>query len=241
MRADHLKALNAARRSRQAIILATDVDTGASEIWREEDAAWRSHRLADEFSRRFRSGKSGMVTDSSGSNVFLTVQVPPPKLVVVGAVHISQAMVPIARITGFEMIVVDPRTAFAAPERFPDVALYPEWPEDTLPDIGLDPYTAFAAVTHDPKIDDWAIVHALEQDCFYVGALGSRKTHGARLERLTGRGVSPEALERIDAPIGADIGAASPAEIGVAIFANIIAALRKRSDTVLRPGREAAA
>lgn len=240
MQFEHLEALNQGRATRSAMILATWIESGKTELVREADA-WQQHGLATEFAARFRSGKSGMVTDSNDEDVFLTVQVPEPRLVVVGAVHISQAMAPMARLADFEMIVVDPRTAFATPERFPDVRLLPEWPEDVLPGLDLDPYTGFAALTHDPKIDDWALAHALDRQCFYVGALGSRKTHAGRLERLGAAGQSAEALARIDAPIGADIGAASPAEIAVAILANVIAALRQRTDRVATLSSEAAA
>lgn len=240
MQFDHLAALNHARRNREAIIHATDLETGVGEIVREADD-WQGHTLASEFALRFRSGKSAIVTDDAGREIFLKVEVPAPRLVVIGAVHISQAMAPIAALADYEMIVVDPRSAFATPERFPGLALHAEWPEDVLPGLGLDPYTAFAALTHDPKIDDWAIAHALRSECFYIGALGSRKTHGKRLERLAEMGISAARTERIDAPIGADIGAATPAEIAIAIFANLIAALRRRTDSAQRPNKEVAA
>jgi len=240
MKFEHLAALNRARRNREAVIHATDLETGAGEVVREADD-WQGHPLANELALRFRSGKSAIVADEAGRDVFLKVEVPAPRLVVIGAVHISQAMAPIAALADYEMIVVDPRTAFATPERFPGLALHADWPEDVLPGLGLDPYTAFAALTHDPKIDDWAIAHALRSECFYIGALGSRKTHGKRLERLADMGFAPAQTDRIDAPIGADIGAASPAEIAIAIFANLIAALRRRTDTARRPGTEAAA
>src|SRR5207248_8435059 len=123
-------------------------------------------------------------------------------------------------------IVVDPRTAFATPERFPDVTLIAEWPDVALPPLGIDRYTAFVALTHDPKIDDPALEHALSRDCFYIGALGSRKTHARRVERLKAAGFSDAAIARIRAPIGLDIGAISPAEIAVSIMAEITAALR---------------
>lgn len=226
MQVEHLRALNAARRQRRPAILITDIGTGAARFFGGGDD-WTGHPLADHLDARLRSGRSGMVTDDAGNQWFLTVQVPDPRLIVVGAVHISQAIAPIASLAGFALTIVDPRTAFATPDRFPGVDLVPRWPEDVLPGLDLDPYTAFAALTHDPKIDDWAIAHALERRCFYVGALGSRKTHARRLERLPALGVGPEAAARIDAPIGADIGAASPAEIAVAILANVIAALRK--------------
>src|SRR5262245_20098862 len=131
-----------------------------------------------------------------------------------------------AGLLGYDVTIVDPRTAFATPERFPDVKLIPEWPDVALPPLAIDRYTAFVALTHDPKIDDPALLHALSRDCFYIGALGSKKTHGRRVERLKGQGATEAALARIHAPIGLPIGAVSPAEIAVAIMGEITAALR---------------
>jgi len=130
---------------------------------------------------------------------------------------------------------VDPRTAFASPERFPDVKLIPQWPDEALPPLGIDRYTAFAALTHDPKIDDPALLHALSRDCFYIGALGSKKTHARRLERLKAQGVTEAALSRIHAPIGLAIGAVSPSEIAVAIMAQITASLRLAAPSLPSP------
>ena len=161
--------------------------------------------------------------------MFLAAEIPPPRIIAIGAVHISQAMVPIARVIGFDLIVIDPRTAFATPDRFAGVSLYPDWPENVLPELKPDAYTAVAALTHDPKIDDFALVTALQAGCFYIGALGSRKTHAKRGERLMEKGVSADAFQRIKAPIGLDIGASSPAEIAVAVAGEIIAAFRKRA------------
>ena len=124
------------------------------------------------------------------------------------------------------MTVVDPRTAFASPERFPDVPLVAEWPDVALPPLNIDHYTAFVAVTHDPKIDDPALLHAFERDCFYIGALGSRKTHAKRGERLRAQGAKDSDIGRIHAPIGLAIGAVSPSEIAVSIMAEITAQLR---------------
>src|SRR5262245_18534566 len=135
-----------------------------------------------------------------------------------------------AGLLGYDVTIVDPRTAFATPERFPDVKLIPEWPDVALPPLAIDRYTAFVALTHDPKIDDPALLHALARDCFYIGALGSRKTHGRRLERLKEQGVSDADLTRIHAPVGLDIGAVSPAEIAVAIMAQITERLRQEPD-----------
>ncbi|MDQ0474907.1 XdhC family protein [Labrys wisconsinensis] len=220
-----LKAVNAARAARRPIVLVTDVETGEERVVHEAAAG---DPLAAAVAEQLRKGKSAMVA-LDGRRFFLTVHVPPVKLVMTGAVHISQALVPLARLLGHEPIVVDPRTAFASPERFPDVTLVAEWPDVALPPLGVDRYTAFIALTHDPKIDDPALAHALSRDCFYIGALGSRKTHARRLERLRAAGFSDAALARIHAPVGLDIGAISPAEIAVSIVAEITAALRLES------------
>jgi xanthine dehydrogenase accessory factor len=164
--------------------------------------------------------------ETAAGRVFLTVHVPPPRLVITGAVHISQALAPLARLLGYDVTIVDPRTAFASPERFPDVKLIAQWPDEALPPLGIDRYTAFVALTHDPKIDDPALLHALSRDCFYIGALGSKKTHARRVERLKAQGIEDAAIARIHAPIGLAIGAVSPAEIAVAIMGEITATLR---------------
>lgn len=221
-----LEALNTERAARRACVLVTETGSGRQRLVKAADVA--ADPLAEHLAEALRTGRSGMVT-LGNERVFLTTQVPAPRLVITGAVHISQALAPMARTAGFDVVIVDPRTAFATPERFPDVELHAEWPDLVLPKLALDPFTALAALTHDPKIDDPALTEALARGCFYVGALGSRKTHGTRVERLVARGVSREALATIRAPIGLDIGAASPAEIGVAILAELIAALRQRA------------
>ncbi len=128
------------------------------------------------------------MVETPAGRVFLTVYVPAPQLVITGAVHISQALAPIAKLLGYDVTIVDPRTAFASPERFPDVKVIAEWPDQALPPLGIDRYTAFVALTHDPKIDDPALAYALARDCFYIGALGSRKTHARRVDRLKSQG-----------------------------------------------------
>jgi xanthine dehydrogenase accessory factor len=138
-----------------------------------------------------------------------------------------------AQSLGYDVTVVDPRTAFASPERFPDVPLIAEWPDEALPPLDVDHYTAFVAVTHDPKIDDPALLHAFARDCFYIGALGSKKTHARRLERLSAQGIAEGKLTRIHAPIGLPIGAVSPSEIAVAIIGEITARLRLPAETPL--------
>lgn len=226
MKLDVLRRLNAAREGRRAAILVTDPATGEARLVVEAEG-YAGDPLRDELAARFRSGVSGMV-EVEGRSLFLTVELPPPRLVLIGAVHISQALAPMAKIAGFDTTIIDPRTAFATAERFPDVPLLAEWPADAVPRVGLDEFTAVAALTHDPKIDDGALLAALDAGCFYVGALGSRKTHARRVERLTAAGASPAALATIHAPIGVRIGAQSPAEIAVAILAEVIAALRSR-------------
>ncbi|WP_417672292.1 XdhC family protein [Roseibium sp.] len=229
---DHalLSALNTEHAARRAAILITDMATGAQRLVRKGDDLG-SDPLADELAKRFRSGKSGLVETNDGTSAFLTVMVPSPRLVIIGAVHISQALVPMAEIAGFDVTVIDPRTAFATEERFPAGSLKADWPEDVLKDTPLDAFTALAAVTHDPKIDDFPLQEALKTGCFYVGALGSRKTHGKRVERFLAAGLTEDQIASIDAPIGADIGAASPSEIAVAVLTNIIAALRQAPGT----------
>ena len=170
-------------------------------------------------------GKSGTI-EVGGKKLFLNVYAPTARLVIVGAVHISQALAPLARSLDYDVYVVDPRTAFASPERFPDVPLFADWPDVSMPPLNVDQHPAFVALTHAPKIDDPALLHALERDCFYIGALGSRKTHGRRLERLKGQGFSDADLGRIHAPIGLPIGGRRPEEVAVAIAAELIAVRR---------------
>ena len=226
MRLDILKQLNAERAARRAAIVVTNQDSGAQRLVLGKDAA--SDPLRSLLEKHLRSGKSGMEEETPEGKVFLTVHVPSPKLVITGAVHISQALAPMGKLLGYDVTIVDPRTAFATQERFPDVKVVAEWPDVALPPIGIDRFTAFVALTHDPKIDDPGLDAALKSDCFYIGALGSRKTHARRVERLkTERGFNDNDIGRIHSPIGLDIGSVSPAEIAVAIIGEITAALRQ--------------
>ena len=225
MRLDLLKILNEERAARRATVLVTDVASGDQRLVRGDEIA--ADPMGDVLADALRMGKSRSV-EHEGQNYFLTVQAPPARILCVGAVHISQALAPMARQTDFDVIVLDPRTAFATPERFPDVQLIAEWPDVALEGIKLDRYTAVCLLTHDPKIDDPALVAALKADCFYIGALGSRKTHAKRLERMKEHGFGDNSLARIHAPIGLDIGSVSPAEIAVSVLGEIIAALRKK-------------
>ena len=225
MKLEILRALNEERAARRAVVVVTVVESGEQRLVKTADVA--RDPLKDLIEAHVRSGKSGMEETPQG-RVFLTVHVPPTRLVITGAVHISQALAPIAKLLGYDVTIVDPRTAFATPERFPDVNLIAEWPDVALPPLGIDHYTAFVALTHDPKIDDPALLHALARDCFYIGALGSRKTHAKRNERLKAAGISDADFARIHAPIGLDIGAISPAEIAVSIMGEIVQSLRQK-------------
>lgn len=224
MRFDTLTALNAERAARRAVILVSDTQSGGQRLVKAADVA--RDPLKDVLEKHLRSGKSGMAETPEG-RVFLTVHVPPPRLVITGAVHISQALAPMAKLVGYDVVIVDPRTAFATAERFPDVKMIAQWPHEALPRLNIDHYTAFVALTHDPKIDDPALAHALGCDCFYVGALGSKKTHAKRVTRLKEQGVTDAAIARIHAPIGLPIGAVSPSEIAIAIMAQMVVALRR--------------
>ena len=224
MNLDILHTLNTERAARGAVILVTDVASGAQRLVKAVDVP--KDPLRDILDKRLRMATSGMEETPQG-RFFFTVYVPSPRLVITGAVHISQALAPIGQLLGYDVTIVDPRTAFASIERFPDVKVIAEWPDVALPPLGIDHYTAFVALTHDPKIDDPALKHALARDCFYIGALGSKKTHARRIERLKQDGLSDSDLARIHAPIGLDISAVSPAEIAVAIMGEITARLRQ--------------
>lgn len=223
MKRDILSRLNAARAARQACVLVTDMEDGSARLVVERDSA--ADPLHFVLAAALRTGKSAMA-EVEGHRLFLNVHMPPVRLLITGAVHISQELAPMARQVGFDVTVVDPRTAFASPERFPTVTLLAQWPDAALPTLHVDRYTAFIALTHDPKIDDPGLIHALQRECFYIGALGSRKTHAARVGRLEAAGFTLSEIARIKAPVGLNIGSVSPAEIAVSILAEIIAALR---------------
>lgn len=220
-----LSALNRHRAAREAVAVVTDLETGAARLVTGTEAA--GDALAAPLAEAFRTGKSGTV-EVEGRATFINVHVPPVKLIVIGAVHISQALADMARLVELDCTIIDPRTAFASPERFPQGTLIAEWPDVALPPLKPDRFTAFVALTHDPKIDDPGLTIALRAGCFYIGALGSRKTHAKRLERLAAAGFAEAELARIHAPIGLDIGAVSPAEIAVSILGEIIATQRQK-------------
>ena len=173
---------------------------------------------------RFAMDRSGLEEDGS---TFVHIHNPPLRLIVVGAVHIAQALLPMARIAGYDPVVIDPRGAFGSQARFPGETILDDWPDEALDAVGLDARTALVLLTHDPKLDDPALHRALNSRAFYIGALGSKRTHASRVERLREAGFDDTAIARIRGPVGLDIGAASPPEIAVSILAQMVQALRR--------------
>ncbi|MEQ8344815.1 MAG: XdhC family protein [Sneathiellaceae bacterium] len=229
-----LDAVLQARESKIPVVLATDLDGGAQQLIdiaaarQAEDALSRAALAASIADR------STTVDLEDGRRVFLNVFNPPLRMIVIGAVHITQALAPVARIAGYDVTVIDPREAFATADRFPGVGLSHAWPDEAMADLHPDRRTAVITLTHDPKLDDPALQSALRSDCFYIGALGSRKTHGARLERLRQAGFDEAALGRIHGPIGLAIGARSPAEIAIAVMAQVTEVLRRLPEAQAR-------
>ena len=178
----------------------------------------------DAVRRRLRADSAGM----EGEDRFIAIHNPPLRMLIVGAVHIAQPLVQMARLAGYDPVLIDPREAFAAAHRFPQETLIHDWPDEALSAQGLDARTAVVTLTHDPKLDDPAIRAALDSDAFYLGCLGSKRTHAKRVARLREAGVPEAAVARIHAPVGLDIGARSPAEIAVSIMAEVTMTLRGR-------------
>jgi xanthine dehydrogenase accessory factor len=224
MRKELAEKILQARAARQPVALLTWMKTGEQTLVSPADQS-ELPDLAETIADAFRLDRSSTVQSGNGE-VFIRIFNPPVRLIIIGAVHAAQFLLPIARMIGHDVTIIDPRTAFATPERFPDAHLVAEWPEDGLPLIGIDSRTAMIALTHDAKIDDGALRMGLEARAFYVGALGSNRTHAKRLERLKEAGCSDADLARIHAPVGLDIGAQGPAEIALSIMAELTAVLR---------------
>ena len=202
-----------ARAARQPIALVVNTDS----------KAW-SLAGPKAFPDRFRLDRSGMEEDGA---TFVCIHNPPLRLIVIGAVHIAQALVPMARIVGYDPVVVDPREAFASEARFPEEMLVHDWPDEAVEKLGLDARTAVVLLTHDPKLDDPALQQALASDVFYIGALGSSRTHAKRVERMQEAGFSSEQISRIHGPVGLDIGSSGPSEIALSILSEMTRVLRK--------------
>jgi xanthine dehydrogenase accessory factor len=221
---DSLAELLEARREGRAVVLATELASGETRL------VFPDKRGTDELANAALNASrrdTSMSAEIGGKSWFLTVFNPPLELAIIGAVHIAQPLARMAALADYAVRVIDPRTSFATPERFPGVALSHDWPDDALNSKPLGARSAIVALTHDPKLDDPALTAALKSNAFYIGALGSKQTHARRLERLQAHGFSGDELARIHGPIGLDIGARSPAEIAVAILAEMTAQLRR--------------
>jgi xanthine dehydrogenase accessory factor len=237
MQAKTLAALQQARTARKAIVLATRLSDAAETLIypdRVEGAQAGDATLVAAARRAIGTGKSETV-ELGGDKVFLNVYVPPPRLVIVGAVHIAQTLAPMATMLEFDVTVVDPRGAWATSQRFPGVKVIKEWADEAFQEMGLDVSTAVVTLTHDPKLDDPALESALKSDAFYIGALGSRKTHAKRKERLAQVGITDEMFARVHGPVGLNIGAKSPAEIAVSILGQIIEVRARRLEALAAP------
>jgi len=214
--------------ARRKAVLVTDLANGARALAHGPDKLGPD--LAPALAEAFSHNRSIAVPGSQGE-IFINVYAPTTRLVVVGAVHVAQALAPIARALGYDVVIVDPRAAFATQERFGDARILQDWPDEALPALGLDAATAVVLLSHDAKLDDAAVIAALRSDAFYVGALGSRKTHSNRVERLKQAGLTAADIAHIHAPIGLDIGAQGASEIAVSIIAEIVAAQRGKDGT----------
>lgn len=237
MKAETLAALQEARTNRRALALATRLsDATETLVWpdRAEGALADNASLVAAAHRALEIGRSETV-ELDGQRIFLNVYVPPPRLIIVGAVHIAQSLAPMASLMDFDVTVVDPRRAFATDSRFPGVKVMQEWADEAFEKLGLDVSTAVATLTHDPKLDDPALEAALGSDVFYIGALGSRRTHAKRKERLSEAGITDEQFTRIHGPIGLNIGARSPAEIAVSILGQIVEVRARRLEALATP------
>jgi xanthine dehydrogenase accessory factor len=237
MKSETLAALQEARAKRRAVALATRLsDAAEALVYRDEakgelagDAA-----IVSAARRAIDIGKSETV-DIGSAKIFLNVYVPPPRLIIVGAVHIAQSLAPMAAMLEFDVTVVDPRGAWATTQRFPGVKVIKDWADEAFQAMGLDVSTAVVTLTHDPKLDDPALEAALKSDVFYIGALGSRRTHAKRKERLAEVGITDEMFARIHGPVGLNIGAKSPGEIAVSILGQIIEVRARRLEALAAP------
>ena len=229
MKTATLEQLLADREAKRTVVSLTHLDDGTTRLVHPDDEAELkalSANLQDAIHQAVTSDRSNTVDDPTG-RVFINVYNPPLRMIIVGAVHIAQPLARMAVEAGYAVTVVDPRRAFATEDRFPGVSLLSDWPDDALAELAPDARTAIVTLTHDPKIDDPALTMALRSPAFYIGALGSKKTHGARLTRLANGGFEDSQIARISGPVGLAIGARSPAEIAVAILAQVTQRLRQ--------------
>ncbi|MBL8502310.1 MAG: methylmalonyl Co-A mutase-associated GTPase MeaB [Rhodocyclaceae bacterium] len=220
---ERIERLLAERAAKRAATVVTRLADGTQALVAGDEVSGElalTEAQREEVRRRLRSDKSGTLESSDGT-LFARCYAQAPRMVIVGAVHITQALAPMAAMAGFEVVVIDPRRAFATAERLPGVTVTTEWPDEALARIGLDAQTAVVTLSHDPKLDDPALIAALQSPCFYIGALGSSRTHAKRVARLTEAGLA-DAIPRIHAPVGLDLGGRSPSEIAVSVIAQVI-------------------
>lgn len=228
MKSGRLEALLEARESKRNCGLVTDIETGAQSLvagGEPQGELALDDGLRREVDTAIAKGESRLL-EHEGKRIFVQVLAPRLRLFIIGAGHISQYLTAVAGTTGFDVTVIDPRTLYASPDRFPNAAISHEWPDEALDELGLDQGSAVVTLSHDPKLDEPALAAALRSEAFYVGALGSRKTQAQRRERMKEQGFTDAELDRIHGPVGLDIGALSPAEIAVSIIAEIIDVLR---------------
>jgi xanthine dehydrogenase accessory factor len=226
MKASDLSRLVTAKTERRPIALVTDLGSHQQALFEGGNQAPSLHLTPAQTAAiedALAADRSGEI-EVEGRRLFVQARVPDPRLIIVGAVHITQALGPMAALAGYDVIVVDPRRAFATAERFPGMTLRHDWPDEALDAVRLDERSAVVTLTHDPKLDDPALDRALRSRAFYIGALGSKKTHAARLHRLSEAGFDEPALARIHGPAGLAIGAKSPAEIAISVLAQLTAA-----------------
>jgi xanthine dehydrogenase accessory factor len=224
-----LEKLLASARTSAATAIVTNLVTGAQALVSRTGSEGELTLGPDELAcvrQSLDDDKSGTMETAAGL-LFIEVWNPKPRLLVIGAVHTAQELAPLARAAGYEVTVIDPRTAFSTPARFPDTTLLHDWPNEAVATLAPDRRTAILTLSHDPKIDDPALQAALRSEAFYIGALGSRRTHAKRLERLKEAGFDEAALARIRGPVGLAIGAQTPVEIAISIMAEITAVLRR--------------
>ena len=229
MKPQTLERLIAARASKQQAVLFTDLEDGRQTLVASGalDGELSLNDGLQAVGQEVLARDKGRVVEDAGREIFVQPFNPPLRLILIGAVHISQALAPMASLTGYDVTVVDPRRAFATDDRFPGIAVNRDWPDDAVTELAPDTRTAVVTLTHDPKLDDPALDVALNSPAFYVSALGSKRTHAARLERLAELGHSSAQLARIHGPAGLALGASSPAEIAVSVMAQMTSVLRQ--------------
>lgn len=230
MKSDLLNRILEEKAAKTPVVLATRLDDGAQTLIypNATDGDFSPDEVVTAAAKDAMRDDRSTTVETADGEVFLQVFNPPLRMIIVGAVHIAQPLARMANVAGYDVTVVDPRGSFATEERFPGVHLVVEWPDEAMPRLDPDRRTAVVTLTHDPKIDDPAIQSALKSNAFYLGALGSRKTHATRLKRLTDAGFTDDQSARIHGPVGLSIGATSPAEIAVSILAQVTEVLHRK-------------